>query len=270
MECYSTQQYVVDVWSKVEGERLKYIRQQQQKFRSEMYCGLMHYISNKAKEENIRPVKIIILPSTFIGGPRSYQQSFMDAMRLVQEKGKPDLFITMTCNPNWPEITDNLLNGETASDRPDIVARVFKQKVEVLMFLLKERKIFGMVLHIIYVMEFQKRGLPHTHLILFLDKKFIIRDAEIVNKIISAEISDETRNLRLYKILKQFQVHGPCGNQNMKSACMDPDKKSLHETLSETILSTNYHTKSYPLYRRRDDDRKIIFYNHNNNSETQT
>ncbi|XP_051156739.1 uncharacterized protein LOC127278862 [Leptopilina boulardi] len=67
-----TQQFVVDVWSKVEGERLKYIRLQQTKLRAELYCGLMDYINNKAKDENIRPGKMVILPSTFIGGPRAY------------------------------------------------------------------------------------------------------------------------------------------------------------------------------------------------------
>ncbi|XP_043466351.1 uncharacterized protein LOC122501142 [Leptopilina heterotoma] len=187
-----------------------------------MYCGLMDYLHNKAKEENVKPGNLTILPSTFTGGPRSYQQSFMDAMRLVQEFWKPDLFITMTCNPKWREITENLLDNEIASDRPDIVARVFQQKVKELMSELKDKRIFGPLLAYVYVIEFQKRGLPHVHLIIFLDKSFAIRDAETVDKIICAEIPDEEKYLELYKIVKQFQVHGPCGKQNMNSPCMDP------------------------------------------------
>jgi hypothetical protein len=35
----------------------------------------------------------------------------MDAMALVQAYGKPDIFLTMTFNPNWQEILDNLLPG---------------------------------------------------------------------------------------------------------------------------------------------------------------
>lgn len=124
-----TQQYIVDAWSKVEGERLKYCRMQQKKLRSEMYCGLMDYIKTKSDEDNVKPGKLVIPPSSFYGEPRYYQQSFMDGMGLVQTFGKPQLFITMTCNPKWSEIAENLYDGQTASDRPDLVARVFQKKV---------------------------------------------------------------------------------------------------------------------------------------------
>lgn len=36
---------------------------------------------------------------------------YQDAMAIVREKGKPDLFVTFTCNPNWPEIVEELLPG---------------------------------------------------------------------------------------------------------------------------------------------------------------
>ena len=51
----------------------------------------------------------VILPSTFTGGPRYMHERQMDAMTYVRTYGRPDLFITMTTNPRWPEITDNLL-----------------------------------------------------------------------------------------------------------------------------------------------------------------
>ena len=59
-------------------------------------------------------------------------QLFQDAMAIVRALGKPDLFVTMTCNPKWPEITKHLLPGQDAKDRPDLVARVFNLKVRVL------------------------------------------------------------------------------------------------------------------------------------------
>ncbi|XP_043462427.1 uncharacterized protein LOC122498651, partial [Leptopilina heterotoma] len=249
-----SQQFIVDIWSKVVAGRISFIYKNQKQLRVEMYCGLMDYVHNKANRENVKPGRIIILPSTFTGGPRSYQQSFMDAMRLVQEFGKPDLFITMTCNPKWREIRENLLEGEIASDRPDIVARVFQQKVKSLMSELKDKNIFGLVLAYVYVIEFQKRGLPHIHLILFLDKTFAIRDAESVDKIICAEIPDETKNPELFKIVKQFQVHGPCEKQNMNSPCMNPETKICVKHYPKPFCSeTNYDSKNYPEYRRRND-----------------
>ena len=57
-------------------------------------------------------------------------QRFQDAMSLVQKFGKPDLFVTMTCNLGWEEIQNELLPAQTAQDRPDLLGRIFKSKFE--------------------------------------------------------------------------------------------------------------------------------------------
>ena len=41
-----------------------------------------------------------------------------------------DLFLTMTADPNWPEITEALLPGQTTADCPNLVVRVFHAKAE--------------------------------------------------------------------------------------------------------------------------------------------
>ena len=78
---------------------------------------------------------IVILPSTFVGSPRYMMQNYQDA--------KPDPFITITCNPNWREIKNNLLPCQQASDRPDICALVFHLKKEYLISLITKQKYFG-------------------------------------------------------------------------------------------------------------------------------
>ena len=60
---------------------------------------------------NSRVGRPVILPSSFIGSPRNMQQNYQDAMAIVRKFGKPDLFITVTCNPNWREIVENLFPG---------------------------------------------------------------------------------------------------------------------------------------------------------------
>ena len=65
-----------------------------------------------------------------MGSPRDMIQQFQDAMSLVQKFGKPNLFITMTCNLGWEEIQNELLPTQTAQDHPDLLARVFKSKFE--------------------------------------------------------------------------------------------------------------------------------------------
>lgn len=92
-------------------------------------------------------------------------------MAIVRKVGKPDLFITMTCNPNWDEVTQELLPGQKGADRPDATARAFNQKVKVLLSLLNTKQVYGKVIGHIEVVEFQKGGLPHIHMLLCLEEK---------------------------------------------------------------------------------------------------
>ena len=58
------------------------------------------------------------------------RRRYMDAMALVQRFGKPDIFLTMTCNPKWDEIKHELYPGQTPQDHPDLIVWVFKAKLE--------------------------------------------------------------------------------------------------------------------------------------------
>ena len=83
-------------------------------------------MEKKAQQYNVEIGRKVILPSTFQGSARNMRQRYHDAMAIVVKKGKPDLFITFTCNPKWKEISENLYPNQHAHDRPDIVTRVLK------------------------------------------------------------------------------------------------------------------------------------------------
>ena len=53
------------------------------------------------------------------------QQLYQDSMAIVRHFGHPTLFIIFTVNPKWKAVVDERLPGQTAIDRPDLVARVF-------------------------------------------------------------------------------------------------------------------------------------------------
>ncbi len=82
----------------------------------------------------------------------------------------PDIFLTMTCNTNWPEVRRSFLPGQSPQDRQTFGARVFNLKLKALMEAAIKDKIFGEVWHMSGVIEFQKRGLPHAHCIFILDQ----------------------------------------------------------------------------------------------------
>uniref|UniRef100_A0A8C5PGY6 ATP-dependent DNA helicase n=1 Tax=Leptobrachium leishanense TaxID=445787 RepID=A0A8C5PGY6_9ANUR len=163
-----TQQYFVDAYVKTEGNRLNYVRQHQSKLRVEKYTGLMDHLQNAAKEQGLIPGKAVILPSTFQGSPRNMLQNYQDAMAIVRKYGKPDFFITMTCNPKWPEIIENITEGQAVEYRPDLVAKVFNLKLKELLHDITDKHVLGKPVAKIHVIEFQKRGLPHAHILLIL------------------------------------------------------------------------------------------------------
>ena len=78
----------------------------------------------------------------------------MDAMALVRKYGKPDIFLTMTCNPNWDEIKNKLYSGQTPQDCPYLITRVFRAKLEAMRKMLMEEDILGKVKAYVYVVEF--------------------------------------------------------------------------------------------------------------------
>ncbi|XP_073285185.1 uncharacterized protein [Primulina huaijiensis] len=101
------QQFVVDMYIKLETTRLDYYRRHQSEIRSELYQGVVDSVAN-GESRGSEVGQRVVLPASFIGGPRDMRRRYLDAIALVQKFGKPDLFITMTCNPDWKEIRENL------------------------------------------------------------------------------------------------------------------------------------------------------------------
>lgn len=251
-----TQQLIVDYYCRIEGDRLKYIRNQQSKLRVDTYSGLADALRATANEANVRVGKLVVLPSSFIGSPRNMVQNYQDAMAIVRKFGKPDLFITFTCNASWPEITTSIHSYETANNRPDIVVRVFHAKVEHLLKIIKTKKIFGDVKTYIYTIEFQKRGLPHVHLLVGLEDHCKFRDVQDIDRVVSAEIPDPNHDSTLYNLVKKHNIHGPCGSLNLNNVCMENGKcKKEFPKQFSSVTKENYN--GYPVYMRRDNGRTI-------------
>ena len=114
------QQYIVDAWASVEDSELYWVRNNQTTIRADLYDGLrdaMREVQGLDMRQMGRP---IILPATHPGSARHMYQLFQDSMGIARHCGKPDMFLTMTANPNWPEIQDNLFTYENDDDHPDL------------------------------------------------------------------------------------------------------------------------------------------------------
>ncbi|CAN0866486.1 hypothetical protein LINGRAHAP2_LOCUS9290 [Linum grandiflorum] len=165
------QQYVVNAYALVEAERLEWMEKNQHKLRRHVFDGLVDAF-NRGDTNLDHSGKGIILAASHTGSPRCKYENFQDAMAICRSIGYPDLFITFTCNAYWPEIQHmiDLLaeSGHRDPNRADVMVRVFKLKLKQLMIEVKEKEIFGKCIGYVHAIEFQKRGLPHAHILVFL------------------------------------------------------------------------------------------------------
>ena len=174
-------------------------------------------------------------------------------MALVRQFGKPDLFVTFTCNPNWSEITECLSDNQCYSDRPAILARVFNLKYNEFINDITNKHALGVTVAWTYTIEFQKRGLPHAHLLIFLRDEDKFTDTRRIDNLIWAELPDPIQNPTLFELVTTLMIHGPCGIFDKQASCMDNNccTKNYPKTFSD---STHLNNNGYPQYKRPDNN----------------
>lgn len=139
-----TQSYLVDGYCCVEGERIQHYRLPsfQHKYRLAPFNSLASSVSRGITTGSSAGQRVI-LPASHTGSPRYLYQNYQDCIAICRKYGCPDLFVTFTSNASWPEILQALAPGQQPSDRPDIVDRVFKMKLNMLMDDIKKNNFFG-------------------------------------------------------------------------------------------------------------------------------
>ena len=83
-----------------------FLRREQDHLRADNYKDLRETIANPDGDSKNLGQKVI-LPATFCGSTRFTFERQQDAMAYVRKFGRPDLFITVTTNREWPEILDS-------------------------------------------------------------------------------------------------------------------------------------------------------------------
>ncbi|KAL1932430.1 hypothetical protein VTP01DRAFT_8108 [Rhizomucor pusillus] len=164
-------EYIVDNYAKVETQRLNYIRQNQSKVRADLRIGAMDAIYNTDGEADARRTGMrVILPSSFTGGLRYMHQQFQDAMAIV--RAMANLISSSPSHATRLGLRSPMLLRLAKSLMTDQISSVAysMKKLNCLMEYIRKKKIFGTVLGSVHVVEFQKRRLPHAHVLLILDK----------------------------------------------------------------------------------------------------
>jgi hypothetical protein len=240
----------VDAYAAIEQIFLKYLRLNKKKLRADLYQGRQDTIA--ASDNNAVAIEQrIILPSSFTVGPRHMVQNYQDAMVICRWAGYPDVFVTFTCNPQWLKIKRALLFGQQPQDQSDLGTRVFKIKLKELINDIHKKHILGRTIAGIYVVEFQKRGLPHAHILIFFTEDCKPHTVEDVDCMISAKFLNSETNKLAHEMVAICTMHGPCGVAFPNAPCMEEGKCKKQypcKFQSETVMDVN----GYPIYRHRD------------------
>jgi hypothetical protein len=146
------------------------------------------------------------------------------------------------------EITNALIPWQIAKDRPKLVIRDFNLKLDALLKDIKD-DVLGNVIAKMWVIKFQKKGLPHAHILLILDEMLKLRIAEYYDLMVSAEIPDPIHHPEAYETVTSCMVHGPCGPDFLNAQCMEQGKckKRYPRSFNE---ETHYDVDGYLEYWR--------------------
>jgi hypothetical protein len=76
----------------------------------------------------------------------------------------------------------------------------------------------------IYVIKFQKRGLPHAHILIFFTVDYKPHTVEDVDCMISVKLPNLKTNRLAHKMVVRCMMHGPCGVVFPNAPCMEDGK----------------------------------------------
>jgi hypothetical protein len=234
-------------------------------------------MEKEGKRLHGRPV---ILFSSYPGSERYQAESFLDAMCIAMHYGAPTYFLTFTSNPNWPEIIEDVkefgpyaytdkpspngVSKQKAQERCDLINRVCLLKFKSILDDLLKKEVLGKTLCYVAVIEFQKRGLPHMHLLLTVHPDYVPHCPESVDKVITAQFVDKLKYPNLYSLQCQHIIHGPChppeeDKPNTICACWDYQHKRCRHCFPKPMQeATTFAENHFAQYARPDNGRHFI------------
>jgi hypothetical protein len=104
---------------------------------------------------------------------------------------------------------------------------VLKIKLKELINDIHKKHIMGCMITKIYVIEFQKRGLPHAHILIFFVEDCKPHTVEDVDRMISAKLPNPETNRLAHEMVVRCMMHGPCGAVFPNAPCMENAKNNI-------------------------------------------
>ncbi|KAJ4827669.1 hypothetical protein Tsubulata_035503, partial [Turnera subulata] len=165
---------------------------------------------------------------TIVLAEKLKSQYIVDGYTCIEEQrwvGPSDLLITFTFNPKWPEISmlTESLQQNSRHNHPDAI----------------------------------QQGLPHAHILVFLQCNDKNPSPAKIDRIISVEIPDRQEDELGYQAVQDFMIHGPCRVLNPRYPCMHDHRFTKHYP-KRYYKETTIDEQGFPVYHRRRNNNTIV------------
>jgi hypothetical protein len=135
---------------------------------------------------------------------------------------------------------------------------VFRAKLKDLINQIRNSEVFGIVPALVYTVKYQKRRLPHAHIIIFLAGGHAFSEPETIDNLIRAELPNRALNPNrsLTEIVKQVMIHDLYKPLKPRAIYMKKAHTNAPLTCSKRFPKpfankTIVNSDGYPEYRRR-------------------
>ncbi|PWA56084.1 helitron helicase-like domain-containing protein [Artemisia annua] len=210
------QLYIYDTANKVKN-RLEHFKNTESRIRRDIVKNLIQILDNhnqflrlfRTARDKMEGTDVPNFKVKLFGvvGSKQYDLLAGDSIGAIVFEGGPDVGtnydVIIECHGGQPQRIDKL--------KPHYMSLHFP-----LLFIHGEEG-YHLVL---YTVEFQKRGLPHWHLLLWLKEGSRIHRNEDIDRYVCAELPNPTTNPEAHRVVSEFMLHGPCGLANTSARCM--------------------------------------------------
>lgn len=179
-------EFICDAWATIEDERLRQTKWALTQAAPKSHLHHLH--ADMIEGEEVHETASVKVPATFVGSKAYMAAMKEDVQALCAAYDKPTWFITFTVNTGHPDITSELHPGQSAYDRPDLVCRVFKHQLDMMISDIKKGLVFpGKHVWHVHVIEYQHKGLPHAHILVRMSQE---PSAEEIDQVKTFSTSD--------------------------------------------------------------------------------
>lgn len=199
----------------MENYEIHHLKQIQHRLRHANYLEFRKVVLDRVRKQGAQLGSMFIAPPTFLGSNRHMEKGFRQLNAMIRKFGKPQWFLTVTSNPRWVQLIECLKAGEnTYDDASDLLMRVWMDVKDEIIKDIKERGVFGKVVAIFYSIEYQKRGGPHIHMIIWTEDDLT---PALVDEYTTAEFmpeppvnvsGEQAEQMReIFELQKKMQIH---------------------------------------------------------------